>query len=94
MEGEGPLLKDGSLSLQTSLFLRELPPSAPARAERSIVSLCLRRVRLGEVFGLDREVRIYCRLRLSHGFGWRLAFGFGASHPFGGWKPFWMLIVM
>ena len=26
MEGEGPLLKEGSLSLQTSLTLRELPP--------------------------------------------------------------------
>ena len=50
LEGEGPLLKDGSLSLQTSLFLRELPPSAPAHAERRVVSLCLERVRLGEVF--------------------------------------------
>ena len=30
MEGEGRLLKEASLSLQASLFLPELPPSAPA----------------------------------------------------------------
>ena len=32
MEGESPLLKDGALSLQTSLSYRELPPRAPAFA--------------------------------------------------------------
>lgn len=30
LEGEGTLLKEGSLSLQTSLTLRELPHKTPA----------------------------------------------------------------
>ena len=51
MEGEELLLKEAPLSLQTSHTLRELPPSAPARAGRKVVSFCLGRVRLGEVFG-------------------------------------------
>ncbi len=49
MEGESPLLKDGALSLQTSLSHRELPPRAPAHAERRFDSLCLARVLSGEV---------------------------------------------
>ena len=51
LEGEEHLLKEAPLSLQTSLSLRELPPRAPALAERRFDSLCLVRVLLGEVFG-------------------------------------------
>ena len=51
MEGEGRLLKEASLPLQTSPTLRELPPKAPALAERRFVLLCSGRVLLGEVLG-------------------------------------------
>ena len=50
LEGEEHLLKEAPLSLQTSLSLRELPPRAPALAERRFDSLCSGRVLLGEVF--------------------------------------------
>ena len=71
MEGEEHLLKEAPLSLQTSLTLRELPPSAPARAGRKVVSFCLGRVRLGEVFWLDWEVRVCYSVRLSRSLGWK-----------------------
>ena len=51
-------LKDGVLSLQTSLSHRELPPRAPAPAERRFGSLCMARVLLGEVFYFGRKVGI------------------------------------
>ena len=69
MEGEGHLLKEAPLSLQTSHTLRELPPSAPARAGRKVVSFCMGRVRLGEVWGLIWEVRVCYSVRLSRSFG-------------------------
>ena len=68
MEGESPLLKDGALSLQTSLTHRELSPSAPACAVRRFVSLCMMRVHLGKVFAFG-EVGICCSVRLSHSVG-------------------------
>ena len=63
MEGEEHLLKEAPLSLQTSLSLRELPPRAPALAERKVVSLCSGRVLLGEVFCFGWEV-IFLKVRL------------------------------
>ena len=63
LEGESPLLKDGALSLQTSLSLRELPP-------------CPRRFRSENLFRFGKmagswgkflsfwEVRKLCRVRL------------------------------
>ena len=68
MEGESPLLKDGALSLQTSLIHRELSPSAPACAMRRFVSLCMMRVLLGKVFAFG-EVGICCGVRLSRPVG-------------------------
>ena len=67
MEGESPLLKDGALSLQTSLSHRELPPRAPAHTERRLDSLCLGRVLSGEVLlfragGDFQMVRLRARL--------------------------------
>ena len=50
LEGESPLLKEGALSLQTSLSHRELPPRAPACTWQRFVSLCTVRVLSGEVF--------------------------------------------
>ena len=50
LEGESPLLKEGALSLQTSLTHRELPPRAPAFSWQRVVSLCMARVLLGEAF--------------------------------------------
>ena len=50
MEGEGRLLKEASLSLQTSHTLRELPPRAPAFSWQRVVSFRMVRVLLGEVF--------------------------------------------
>ena len=50
MEGEGRLLKEASLSLQTSHSLRELPPRAPAFSWQRVVSFRMVRVLLGEVF--------------------------------------------
>ena len=67
MEGESPLLKDGALSLQTSLTHRELSPSAPACAVQRFVSLCMMRVLLGKVFAFG-EVGICCGVRLSRPF--------------------------
>ena len=64
MEGESPLLKEGALSLQTSLTHRELPPRAPAFSWQRVVSFRMVRVLLGEVFWLDWEARIFCRVRL------------------------------
>ena len=64
MEGESPLLKDGALSLQTSLSHRELPPRAPVCTWQRVVSLCTVRVLLGEVFCFGREV-IFLKVRLS-----------------------------
>ena len=58
MEGESPLLKDGALSLQTSLTHRELSPSAPALTWRRFDSLCLGRVHFGKVFVFG-EVRFF-----------------------------------
>ena len=63
LEGESPLLKDGALSLQTSLTHRELPP-------------CPRRLRSEDLFRFGKmagtwgkflsfwEVLIFCRVRL------------------------------
>ena len=67
MGGESPLLKEGALSLQTSHSLRELPPRAPAHAERKFDSLCLARVLSGEVLlfragGDFQMVRLRARL--------------------------------
>ena len=50
MEGEGRLLKEASLSLQTSHTLRELPPRAPAFSWQRVVSFRMVRVLLGEAF--------------------------------------------
>ena len=58
MEGESPLLKEGALSLQTSLTHRELPPRAPAHAERRFDSLCLGRVLSGEVFVISGGINL------------------------------------
>ena len=70
MEGESPLLKEGALSLQTSLSHRELPPRAPDGTWQRVVSLCTVRVLLGEVFCFGREV-IFLKVRLSRWFcGW------------------------
>ena len=63
MEGEGRLLKEASLSLQTSHTLRELPPRAPALTWQRVVSLCMMRVLSGEVFSFW-EVEIWSRVRL------------------------------
>ena len=68
MEGESPVLKDGALSLQTSLSHPELPPRAPAHAERRFDSLCLARVLLGEVL-LFRAGGDFFRVRLSRPIG-------------------------
>ena len=65
MEGESPLLKEGALSLQTSLSHRELPPRAPVCTWQRVVSLCTVRVLLGEVFCFGWEV-IFLKVRLSH----------------------------
>ena len=63
-------MKDGALSLQTSLSLRELPPSAPVCTWQRVVSLCTVRVLLGEVFCFGREV-FFLKVRLSRLFcGW------------------------
>ena len=51
------------LSLQTSLSHRELPPRAPAHAERRFDSLYLGRVLSGEVL-LFRAVQVCCTVRL------------------------------
>ena len=50
--------------LQTSLTSRELPPSAPAHALQRFVSLCMRRVRLGEVFCRLGRYGFFYRVRL------------------------------
>ena len=68
MEGESPLLKDGALSLQTSLSHRELPPRAPAFAWRKIFFALHGAGVLGGSFLLDQEVQIGYKVRLSHSF--------------------------
>ena len=53
LEGESPLLKDGALSLQTSLSHRELPP-CPRHLESGNLFCILRAAGdMGEVLGLD-----------------------------------------
>ena len=74
LEGESPLLKDGALSLQTSLSHRELPPRAPAFAWRKIFFALHGAGVLGGSFLLDQEVQIGYKVRLSR--------------PIGGWKAF------
>ena len=50
MEGESPLLKDGALSLQTSLSHRELSHRTPLLQERKFVSLFVTAGFCGKVF--------------------------------------------
>ena len=62
-----PSFGEGALSLQTSLSHRELPPRAPAHAERRLDSLCFGRVLSGEVLlfragGDFQMVRLRSRL--------------------------------
>ena len=56
MEGESPLLKEGALSLQTSLSHRELSHRTPLLQERKFVSLLWWRGSVGKFFS-DWEVR-------------------------------------
>ena len=57
MEGESPLLKEGALSLQTSLSHRELSHRTPLLQERKFVSLFVTAGFCGKVFLSDWEVR-------------------------------------
>ena len=50
MEGESPLLKEGALSLQTSLSHRELSHRTPLLQERKFVSLFVTAGFCGKVF--------------------------------------------
>ena len=72
-------LKDGALSLQTSLSHRELPPRAPACTWQRFVLLCTVRVLLGEVFCVSGG-RDFLRRAASHSFGGRGAFRGYALH--------------
>ena len=65
LEGESPLLKDGALSLQTSLTHRELPHKTPAMTRAKILfRFSWWRGSCGEVFVLAWEVRILYMVRL------------------------------
>gem|GEM_PF-7036818 len=75
MEGENPVLKDGVLSLQTSLNLPELPPRAPAPAKRRFDSQCKGGCSRGK-FLLVWEVGSCYSVRLS-----RLIGGYGIVQP-------------
>ena len=57
LEGESPLLKEGALSLQTSLSHRELSHRTPLLQERKFVSLFVTAGFCGKVFLSDWEVR-------------------------------------
>ena len=71
MEGESPLLKDGALSLQTSLSHRELSPCPRHLRGENLFRFFESGGDMGKVFLLLGETRISCRVRLSHSFcGW------------------------
>ena len=60
MEGESPLLKDGALSLQTSLSHRELPPY-PCRFRSEVLFRFLEMAGIwGKFFYFGREVIFRC----------------------------------
>ena len=80
LEGEGCLLKEASLSPQTSHSLRELPPRAPALTWQRVVSLCMMRVLSGEVFCRFGEVEIFCGVRLRTRFVCGMRFVVDALH--------------
>ena len=73
LEGESPLLKDGALSLQTSLSLRELPP-CPRRLRSEILFRFWRVAGSWGKFLVFWEVRFFLQS--------------AASHPIGGWDAF------
>ncbi len=74
MEGESPLLKEGALSLQTSLSHRELSHRTPLLQERKFVSLLWWRGSVGKFFCRIGRCGIFCRVRLSHSFcGWEIS---------------------
>ena len=64
MEGESPLLKEGALSLQTSLSHRELSHRTPPLQERKFVSLFVTAGFCGKVFFRIGRCGIFCRVRL------------------------------
>ncbi len=69
LEGEGTLLKEGSLSLQTSLILPELPHKPPAITRAKIWFAFVDGGGLMGKFWLVWEVRICCKVRLSRSIG-------------------------
>ena len=63
LEGESPLLKDGALSLQTSLTHRELPPCPRRLRSENLFRFCKMAGSWGKFLSFWK-VLIFCRVRL------------------------------